>query len=642
MKVKSLLACLGIAGLLGAFTGSYVAAETYPWMESGLYDPAQTIKARIPAPDGFKRTDAASGGLAEWLRGLPLRPEGSPVRLYPVSEGRVKAASGIHKAVVDLEVLRFQECADAAIRLWAEYLWSAGKADSICFRFTSGDDCCWVKWKQGWRPEVRGRKVEWRKSGVGDAGRKAFMAYLDKVMEYAGSASLAKELPKISASQLDIGDAIIQGGSPGHAVLLLDMAENDKGERIMLLGQSYMPAQEFHVLNNPGSTSPWYPVKAEGLLITPEWTFDMEKDCRRFTTAMTGGIEEKTGNPSDSGVSPIMRANARLKELEAEAKGGWGERIERQIDSLAKDNKKDPVVLHAIGTWCARQGNHEKAFDVLCQAALAARIKGLADRRDEDLERVIETDRAASFGAINNSKQIVPLLEAIQSRNPFYLPLEGYSHLAGHYHSTGQPEKEIEVLMRAAEPFFEVAEIHLNLARLLFERGDLRQAIIEFQWASNVNPVHPHLKEMSFEMFRVMDSASSRCRNDPAFEASNSELCTFLSGYERMTSGPVAAAVENFKRCSEQNPAEPLYRLYLGGFYLKGGDYESAVRELREFTTHPYVRSFYRAELELGETYYRRGWHGRAKTHWEHARAWTMVPWVRAQAEKRLKAIGSL
>ena len=143
-------------------------------------------------------------------------------------------------------------------------------------------------------------------------------------------------------------------------------------------------------------------------------------------------------------------------------------------------------------------------------------------------------------------------------------------------------------------------------------------------------------------MFRVMDPASSRRRDDPAFERGNSELCTFLDGYERMTSGPVAAAVEDFERCSEQNPGEPLYHLYLGELYLKGGDYESALRKLREFTTHPYVMSFYRAELELGDAYYRRGWRGRAKTHWEHAREWTMVPWVRQQAEKRLEAIGGL
>jgi hypothetical protein len=130
MKLKTMLASFAVAGLVAAFTAQ-VGAEPYPWMESGPYDPTQTIKARIPAPDGFKRTDAASGSLAEWLRGLPLRPEGSPVRLYPVSQGRAKAASGVHKAVVDLDVLRFQECADAAIRLWAEYLWSAGKAEGL-------------------------------------------------------------------------------------------------------------------------------------------------------------------------------------------------------------------------------------------------------------------------------------------------------------------------------------------------------------------------------------------------------------------------------------------------------------------------------------------------------------------------------
>ena len=43
----------------------------------------------------------------------------------------------------------------------------------------------------------------------------------------------------------------------------------------MLLMQSYMPAQQMHVLRGPrAEASPWYPVPAAGeALVTPEWTF---------------------------------------------------------------------------------------------------------------------------------------------------------------------------------------------------------------------------------------------------------------------------------------------------------------------------------------------------------------------------------
>ena len=68
----------------------------------------------------------------------------------------------------------------------------------------------------------------------------------------------------------------IQGGSPGHAVIVVDLAVNAKiGEKIFMLAQSYMPAQEIQVLRNPSSSnnSPWYEINGS-TLETPEWDFE--------------------------------------------------------------------------------------------------------------------------------------------------------------------------------------------------------------------------------------------------------------------------------------------------------------------------------------------------------------------------------
>ena len=45
------------------------------------------------------------------------------------------------------------------------------------------------------------------------------------------------------------------------------------GRKIMLLGQSYMPSQEFHILKSYENINPWYFVEDE-VLKTPEWTFE--------------------------------------------------------------------------------------------------------------------------------------------------------------------------------------------------------------------------------------------------------------------------------------------------------------------------------------------------------------------------------
>ena len=44
-------------------------------------------------------------------------------------------------------------------------------------------------------------------------------------------------------SEMQIGDVFIRGGSPGHCVIVVDMAvHQETGEKLFMLAQSYMPA----------------------------------------------------------------------------------------------------------------------------------------------------------------------------------------------------------------------------------------------------------------------------------------------------------------------------------------------------------------------------------------------------------------
>jgi hypothetical protein len=53
------------------------------------------------------------------------------------------------------------------------------------------------------------------------------------------------------------------------------------GSRAFLLVQSYMPAQEIHVLRNPATGLPWFEAEPGAPLETPEWTFPPDA-LRRF------------------------------------------------------------------------------------------------------------------------------------------------------------------------------------------------------------------------------------------------------------------------------------------------------------------------------------------------------------------------
>ena len=70
-------------------------------------------------------------------------------------------------------------------------------------------------------------------------------------------------------------DVLIRGGFPGHAKIVSDVAANTAGTKIYLPAQSYMPAQDVHLLNNPcdKNLSPWYQVTAAEKMVTPEYLF---------------------------------------------------------------------------------------------------------------------------------------------------------------------------------------------------------------------------------------------------------------------------------------------------------------------------------------------------------------------------------
>jgi hypothetical protein len=244
--------------------------------------PAGTIASRFAPPAGSRRVPVAPGSFAAFLRELPLRPEGTAVQLF---DGRPKANQTAHAAVIDIDVGRrdLQQCADAVMRLRAEYLRSAGRDDAICFRFTGGPDAVWSAWRDGRRPRVNGDDVVWSAPGKRDASYASFRRYLDVVMAYAGTASLEKELvPVADPRRIEAGDVFIKGGFPGHAVLVVDVAEAADGRRWFLAAQSYMPAQDPHVLRAPGSPhTPWYAANADGALATPEWMFGA-RALRRF------------------------------------------------------------------------------------------------------------------------------------------------------------------------------------------------------------------------------------------------------------------------------------------------------------------------------------------------------------------------
>jgi len=277
MKVLRGVLAFPVAFFLAAGTLSS-QTPSYAWL--ARFDASETIARRISPPPGFTRTTETAASFETWLRNLPLKKGQPPVLLY---DGTKKANQTAHWAVVDVDVGEkdLQQCADAVIRLRAEYLYSVGRLADIHFDFTSGDRADFTRWAEGYRAVVQGSRVTWTKSAPADSSYRSFRKYLDTVFTYAGTVSLDRELKKVDdVRRMKIGDVFIKAGTPGHAVIAVDMAEDAKtGRKVFLLVQGFMPAQDLHVLRNPGSAtlSPWYGVDFGEVLTTPEWTFQKDE-----------------------------------------------------------------------------------------------------------------------------------------------------------------------------------------------------------------------------------------------------------------------------------------------------------------------------------------------------------------------------
>lgn len=236
-----------------------------------IIEPQETAKYKyvksIPTPKGYKRINTEENSFGNFLRNLELNTEDNKVYLF---NGELKYNQNVQFAVLKIDVGKrdLQQCADAVMRLRAEYLYSQKKYSEIHFNFLSD-----------------GKPRYFNKYAKGNYSHKKFRNYMNYIFSYANTASLKKELHKVnSINDIKIGDVFIQQGRPfGHAITVMDIAVNENNEKIFMLSQSYMPAQNIHILKNPNNKdfSPWYKINNSGELHTPEWDFTYN-DLKRF------------------------------------------------------------------------------------------------------------------------------------------------------------------------------------------------------------------------------------------------------------------------------------------------------------------------------------------------------------------------
>jgi hypothetical protein len=256
-------------------TGGPLDPHKYRWLSDEnlkFPKPVDSLEARFPTPPGYHRVSNAPGSFGEWLRGLPLAAEGTPV-LNNSGDTVFKADDDYVAAIVAIDVGAgdLQQSSDAVIRLHGEWLWASDNPDGISYRSASKLDMPFSRWAHGQRLIPSGPNVFWVVKGKPkDPTYDDFRQYIDAVMLWTNNVALATRAVHVAdPKDLKPGDFFLQTRGKGHAIIVLDLAEKPTGERVALLGQALQnPAQSIHVIRL-GHETAWFSMRPPNPVLVP-------------------------------------------------------------------------------------------------------------------------------------------------------------------------------------------------------------------------------------------------------------------------------------------------------------------------------------------------------------------------------------
>lgn len=196
----------------------------------------------LPALGIFISSLCPAQSWESYIKNFPRKPS-TVVKDY---RGNVLKTHSL--GVLNVRINSVQQCADAAIRLRAEYFYSKKEYDKIRFRLTNGYEVPFSKWALGYRLKVNGNRTALVKAKKErNYGRSNFESYLYTIMYYAGSASLYRDLQKVKGLPR-IGDLLIIPGYPGHVVIVMDKKVVN-GTNYYLFANSWIPAQDIEIIS---------------------------------------------------------------------------------------------------------------------------------------------------------------------------------------------------------------------------------------------------------------------------------------------------------------------------------------------------------------------------------------------------------
>jgi len=179
----------------------------------------------LPVPDGYKRISCPVNSYSLWVTQLPLE---STTVVHTFNGDAIPKDYYNVSAVVRMPLLfkqDLEQCADFAFRFWAEYHNQRGLLHKLYLFKYDGSRLCF------------------------NTTGKSLNQFLKWCMANANSHSIKKGCDNIAVANAKPGDMIVQNenGGIGHVSIIMDACESEKGEKLFLVGFSFMPAQQFHI-----------------------------------------------------------------------------------------------------------------------------------------------------------------------------------------------------------------------------------------------------------------------------------------------------------------------------------------------------------------------------------------------------------
>src|SRR5262249_55874155 len=142
-----------------------------------------------------------------------------------------------------------------------------------------------LSYAEGQTPVPAGERIAWQNGPPQNTSHAGLRRWLDIVYGFASTRSLAHELrPVDHLADAAIGDVFIHPGSPGHALIIVDLAVDPAtGRRLALLAQGSTPARDVHVLRNTlaPELGPWFALVEGRPFATPGRVF-APNELKRF------------------------------------------------------------------------------------------------------------------------------------------------------------------------------------------------------------------------------------------------------------------------------------------------------------------------------------------------------------------------